>query len=47
MDLNEEQIAELETALEQLHEIDPAQMPEPATELANLLNQILEDLEAS
>lgn len=46
MDLNEEQIAELEAALEKLQEIDPAQLPEPAAELASLLNQILEDLEA-
>lgn len=46
MDLTEEQIAELETALERLQSLDPADLPEPAADLAATLNRILEGLEA-
>ena len=45
MDLSESQIEELETALEQLEAVDPAILPEPAAQLAELLNKILDDLE--
>ncbi len=44
MDLSESQIEELETALEQLEAVDPASLPEPAAQLADLLNKILDDL---
>jgi hypothetical protein len=47
MDLNETQIAELEAALQRLEAVDPAELPEPAAELAELLGQILDELEAS
>ena len=43
MDLTQEQIEKLEEALARLEELDPAELPEPAAELANLLGSILED----
>lgn len=45
MDIDQSQIEELEAALEKLEEVDPAELPEPAADLANLLGRILEDLE--
>lgn len=46
MDLSESQIEELELALERLQQLDPADLPEPAAELADLLAQILDTLES-
>lgn len=43
MDLTPDQIEKLEEALARLEELDPAELPEPAAELANLLGSILED----
>jgi hypothetical protein len=45
MDLTENQIEELETALEELQTVDPADLPEPAAQLADLLGRILDGLE--
>lgn len=45
MDLSESQIEELESALAQLETLDPADLPEPAANLANLLGRILEELD--
>jgi hypothetical protein len=47
MNLTQDQIDRLEAALEKLEELDPAQIPEPAAELANLLAIILEETESS
>lgn len=47
MDLTQEQIEKLEAALARLEELDPAELPEPAAELANLLGSILEESEPS
>ena len=47
MDLSQSQIEDIEAALEKLDQLDPAQLPAPATELASLLADILEDLETS
>ncbi len=47
MDLTEAQIEQLEAALKQLDELDPASLPEPAAELASLLGQILDELETT
>ncbi|MFQ5523180.1 MAG: hypothetical protein ACE5F5_06335 [Acidimicrobiia bacterium] len=47
MDLTQEQIEELEATLERLEELDPAALPEPARELADLLGRILDELESS
>lgn len=45
MDLTESQIAELEAALAELEQLDPASLPEPAMRLADLLTRILEETE--
>jgi hypothetical protein len=47
MDLTQEQIDKLEAALRRLEELDPSELPEPASELANLLSSILDESEAS
>jgi hypothetical protein len=47
MDLTEEQIEKLEAALARLEELDPAEVPAPAAELANLLSALLEESEPS
>jgi hypothetical protein len=45
MEIDEAQIAEIEAALEKLEQMDPADLPEPAAELADLLGRLLEQLE--
>lgn len=45
MDLNKQQIDELEAALERLNQLDPALLPDPAADLAELLGRILDNLE--
>jgi hypothetical protein len=45
MDLTPEQIEELETALARIAELDPASIPGPAAELADLLGRILDSLD--
>ena len=45
MELDEARIEEIEAALEKLEQMDPAELPEPAAELAELLGRLLEDLE--
>lgn len=45
MDLSQDQIDKLEAALARLEELDPAEVPEPAAELAELLGSILEESE--
>jgi hypothetical protein len=45
MDLSPEHVAEIESALRQLEEVDPADLPDLATELADLLHRILDGLE--
>lgn len=47
MELSPEHIARIETALDRLRELDPAELPEPAAELAALLGAILEEQETS
>lgn len=47
MDLTQDQIEQLEAVLARLAEVDPAELPEPATELARLLGSILEEQETS
>ena len=42
MDLTPEQIDEIEAMLERLETLDPADLPEPAAELVELLGRILE-----
>ena len=45
MDLTPEQIDEIENMLEKLETLDPAELPEPAAELVELLGRILESSE--
>lgn len=45
MDLSPEKIDEIEQALEKLETVDPAELPEPASELVTLLNRLLEETE--
>jgi hypothetical protein len=45
MDLTPDQIDQLEAVLARLAEVDPAELPKPAAELANLLGSILEEQE--
>jgi predicted DNA-binding transcriptional regulator YafY len=47
MDLTQEQIEKLEAALARLEKLDPAELPEPAAELASLLGSILGESEPS
>jgi hypothetical protein len=43
MDLSPEQIEEINLALEKLETMDPADLPEPAAELVQLLSRLLDD----
>lgn len=47
MDISEEQLNELEEALQRLSELDPADLPEPASDLADLLSRILDETETA
>ncbi len=46
MDLSPEQIEAIEEKLSQLTDLDPAELPGPAAELVELLNDILEESES-
>lgn len=45
MDLSPEQIEEISQALEDLETLDPAELPDPAARLVDLLNELLEETE--
>lgn len=45
MEIDETQIQEIEAALGKLERMDPAEIPEPAAELADLLGRLLEQSE--
>lgn len=47
MDLTPQQIEEIEQALHKLEALDPAELPEPASQLVALLNEILEETEGT
>lgn len=47
MELSQSQVDEIERALQRLEEVDPADLPEPAAELADLLNRLLDGMESS
>lgn len=46
MNLSPDQIDQIEALLDRLTEVDPAELPAPAAELASLLSSILEDEES-
>lgn len=43
MDITEAQISEIEAKLVELETLDPAELPEPASELVTMLTKILEE----
>lgn len=43
MDLSPEQVEEINQALDKLEALDPADLPEPAAELVELLSRLLEE----
>lgn len=45
MDLSPQQIEAIEEKLNQLSDLDPAELPAPAAELASMLGDILEESE--
>jgi hypothetical protein len=45
MDITREQLEEIEAALARMEDLDPAMLPAPAAELAELLNNILGKLD--
>lgn len=45
MELTPEQMKEIEDKLEELHRLDPADLPQPATELVALLGRFLDETE--
>jgi hypothetical protein len=45
MDLTPEQVTKINQALEKLETLDPADIPEPAADLVELLSSILEETE--
>lgn len=47
MNISEETLAEIEEKLKEIAELDPADLPEPAAELAELLGEILDQVENS
>jgi hypothetical protein len=47
MDLSPEQIEEIEAKLSELETLDPAKLPEPATDLVALLSRILDEGEGN
>lgn len=47
MNISDETMAEIATKLREIAELDGADLPEPAAELAELLGRILDQVEAS
>jgi len=47
MELSQSQVEEIEAALARLEEVDPADLPEPAADLADLLSRLLDGMESN
>ena len=47
MELSQTQVEEIEAALARLEEVDPADLPEPAAELADILSRLLDGMESN
>jgi hypothetical protein len=45
MDIPDETISRIELKLKEIAELDPADLPDPAAELAKMLNEILDQLD--
>ncbi|MBW3666120.1 MAG: hypothetical protein KY394_00855 [Actinobacteria bacterium] len=47
MELSQSQVEEIEGALARLEEVDPADLPEPAADLADILSRLLDGMESN
>lgn len=47
MELSQSQVEEIEAALARLDEVDPVDLPEPAAELADIMNRLLDGMESN
>jgi len=47
MDIPDETISRIEQKLKEIADLDPADLPAPAAELAALLNDLLDDMDSS
>ena len=47
MELSQSQVEEIEAALARLEEVDPADLPEPAADLADMLSRLLDGMESN
>lgn len=47
MELSQSQVEEIEAALARLEEVDPADLPEPVADLADLLSRLLDGMESN
>jgi hypothetical protein len=47
MELSQSQVEEIEAALARLEEVDPADLPEPAADLADILSRLLDGMESN
>ena len=47
MDIPDETVDRIEEKLKEIADLDPAELPEPAAELAALLNDLLEEMDSS
>jgi hypothetical protein len=47
MNISEQDLTVIEEKLKEIAELDPAELPEPAAELADLLSSLLDQVEAS
>lgn len=47
MNISDESLAEIEEKLREIAELDPADIPDPAAELAQMLSDLLDDAETA
>lgn len=47
MNISDESLAEIEEKLREMAELDPADIPDPAAELAQMLSDLLDDAETA
>ena len=47
MNIPDETISRIEQKLKEIADLDPADLPDPAAELAALLNDLLDDMDSS
>ncbi len=47
MDIPDETLSRIQQKLKEIADLDPADLPDPAAELAAMLNDLLDDLDSS